>query len=62
MSEQCVKMVAEQLSDLREQLAIRAGLLHHMLAQKMGLHKHCMGTDVRECSKVRPAYWSLACG
>ena len=50
-----MKTVAEQLRDLREQLSVRAGLLHHLLAQKMGLHRHCMGQDVRECSKVRPA-------
>lgn len=47
-----MKSVAEQLHDLRDQLVTRAGLLHHMLAQKMGIHRHCMGLDVRECSKV----------
>jgi hypothetical protein len=52
VSEQCVKAVMGQLGDMREKLAMRAGLLHHMLAQKMGLHRHCDGQDVRDCSKV----------
>lgn len=50
--EQIVKNVFDKLSSLRDWLACRSGLLHHLLAQKMGLFKHCQGPAVQTYAKV----------
>lgn len=41
-----------KLERIAEWQASRAGLLHHLLAQKMGLFQHTQGRDIQKCTKV----------
>ena len=52
MCEQMVKLVFQQLGAVRDWLACRSGLLHHLLAQKMGLFKHCRGPAIQAYTAV----------
>ena len=44
-----LKVKMEQICEWQ---AARAGLLHHLLAQKMGLFLHTQGRDIHKCTKV----------
>ena len=52
LSEELNVKVKVRLERLSEWQATRAGLLHHLLAQKMGLFQHTQGRDVQKCTKV----------
>ena len=45
--------VKNKLERIAEWQSARAGLLHHLLAQKMGLFQHTQGRDIQRCTKVR---------
>jgi len=44
--------VRHQLNVLGEWQQMRVGLLHHILAQKMGLFQHTHARDIQNCTKV----------
>ena len=44
-----LKVKMEQICEWQ---AARAGLLHHLLAQKMGLFQHTQGRDIQKYTKV----------
>lgn len=50
-----LKVKMEQICEWQ---AARAGLLHHLLAQKMGLFQHTLGRDIQRCTKV--SFFSLS--
>ena len=54
MSDQCAKQLVEHFRGICEHVSTRAGLLHQLLAQKMGLYRHCMAQDLKHYSKVSP--------
>lgn len=52
LSEEMIARVRHQLNMLGEWQQMRAGLLHHILAQKMGLFQHTHARDIQNCTKV----------
>ena len=50
-----------KMDQICEWQAARAGLLHHLLAQKMGLFQHTQGRDIQKCTKVHTCRCSLQC-
>ena len=52
LSEEVNIKVKNKLERIAEWQSARAGLLHHLLAQKMGLFQHTQGRDIQQCTKV----------
>ena len=52
LSEEITSRVRHQLNVLGEWQQMRAGLLHHILAQKMGLFQHTHARDIQNGTKV----------
>ena len=48
----------KKMEQICEWQAARAGLLHHLLAQKMGLFQHTQGRAIQRCTKV--SFFSLS--
>ena len=52
LSEEVSMKVKVKLERISEWQTARAGLVHHLLAQKMGLFQHTQGRDVQTCTKA----------
>ena len=66
LAEEVNMNIKVKLEQICEWQAARTGLLHHLLAQKMGLFQHTQGRDIQCCTKVKlhtaMLLYNYACG
>ena len=61
VSDELSTRLRNRLTQLGEWQQTRAGFLHHVLSQKMGLFQHTSGQDIQHYTKVGTACYAMLC-